>query len=317
MALKIREMETYLQQQQSFTVADLQHKFQLNYGEARQFFRVLEGIGKIRLDSGVTFVWVAKMTETVGKPQLVQHEEYFDVDDEEDDIDDFDIDDLLLDDDDDDDVDEDDYDDSSKFLVDIPSDDSKFQYDRSLPQHLTCKIVDKFNYGDRGTRANCMGYTLYRCNIKMIVKAVQIGPAVTRYVYDFWQEDAKVDNPKAFVESARLALAKFNDVNLFAPYYGNLHRIAIDQSNEETLDPLCKKALLFFLIKNDGRASIAALQRNLQIGFNRSGRIVDSLQKLNCVETLGPDDPSVKPLRVTITKEQVEILFPQFLGWDD
>ena len=76
------------------------------------------------------------------------------------------------------------------------------------------------------------------------------------------------------------------------------------------IDPLCKEALRFFLVKNGGKASIAALQRSLGIGFNRAGRIMDTLQKLGYVETLGEDERSVRALRVLVTLEEVDILFP-------
>ncbi|MCH5160005.1 MAG: hypothetical protein J1F66_04060 [Clostridiales bacterium] len=84
-----------------------------------------------------------------------------------------------------------------------------------------------------------------------------------------------------------------------------------DPANKESqLDPLCKKALRFWLEKQGGRASIASIQRNLGIGFNRAGRIMDSLQKLKYVEELSPSDPSSKPLRVLVTLEQLDELFP-------
>ena len=84
-----------------------------------------------------------------------------------------------------------------------------------------------------------------------------------------------------------------------------------DPANKEAqLDPLCKKALKFWLEKQGGRASIASIQRNLGIGFNRAGRIMDSLQKLKYVEELSPSDPSSKPLRVLVTLEELDELFP-------
>ena len=82
-------------------------------------------------------------------------------------------------------------------------------------------------------------------------------------------------------------------------------------SKETQLDPLCKKALQFWLEKQAGRASIASIQRNLGIGFNRAGRIMDSLQKLKYVEELSPSDPSSKPLKVLVTLEELDNLFPE------
>ena len=84
-----------------------------------------------------------------------------------------------------------------------------------------------------------------------------------------------------------------------------------DPANKEAkLDPLCKKALRFWLEKQSGRASIASIQRNLGIGFNRAGRIMDSLQKLGYVEELSPSDPSTKPVRVLISLDALDDIFP-------
>lgn len=83
---------------------------------------------------------------------------------------------------------------------------------------------------------------------------------------------------------------------------------------ESQLDPYCKKALRFWLEKNNGRASIASIQRSLGIGFNRAGRIMDSLQKLKYVEELSPSDLGSKPLRVLVTLEELDDLFPDMEG---
>ncbi len=82
------------------------------------------------------------------------------------------------------------------------------------------------------------------------------------------------------------------------------------KEGKDTIDPLCKRALRFWLERNSGKASIASIQRNLGIGFNRAGRIMDTLQRLGYVETLSPSDPSSKPLKVLITPEELDGLFP-------
>ncbi len=77
------------------------------------------------------------------------------------------------------------------------------------------------------------------------------------------------------------------------------------------IDPYCKKALRFWLEKQGGRASIASIQRSLGIGFNRAGRIMDTLQRMGYVETLSPSEPNSKPLRVQITLEELDNIFPE------
>ena len=79
---------------------------------------------------------------------------------------------------------------------------------------------------------------------------------------------------------------------------------------DEKLDPYCKKALRFWLERQGGRASIASIQRSLKIGFNRAGRIMDSLQKLHYVEELASNETSTKPVRVLVSLEDLDNLFP-------
>ena len=81
-------------------------------------------------------------------------------------------------------------------------------------------------------------------------------------------------------------------------------------SDKEELDPLCRKALRFWLERQGGRASIASIQRSLKIGFNRAGRIMDTLQRLHYVEEAAPSESSSKPLRVLVTLDQLPDLFP-------
>ena len=85
---------------------------------------------------------------------------------------------------------------------------------------------------------------------------------------------------------------------------------AAESTDKHELDPLCKQALRYWLEKQSGRASIASIQRSLGIGFNRAGRIMDSLQKLGYVETLKPNDPVSKPMMVLVSLEMLDLLFP-------
>ena len=87
-----------------------------------------------------------------------------------------------------------------------------------------------------------------------------------------------------------------------------------DADREPTIDPLCKKALRFWLERNKGRASIASIQRNLGIGFNRAGRIVDTLQKMKLIEEPAANESSSKPTMVLVTLEQLDEIFPDLDG---
>ena len=88
--------------------------------------------------------------------------------------------------------------------------------------------------------------------------------------------------------------------------------VATNRDTDTELDPFCKRALKFWLTKQGGRASIASIQRNLGIGYNRAGRMMDSLQQLGYIEKLDEYAPSSRPLRVLVTLEEVDKLFPNF-----
>lgn len=82
------------------------------------------------------------------------------------------------------------------------------------------------------------------------------------------------------------------------------------KENSKDIDPLCKKALRFWLENQGGRASIASIQRNLGIGFNRAGRIMDTLQRMGYVETIAPGELNSKPLKVLIGIEELDNILP-------
>ena len=76
------------------------------------------------------------------------------------------------------------------------------------------------------------------------------------------------------------------------------------------IDPLCKRALRFWLEKQNGKASIASIQRNLGIGYNRAGRIVETLQKLGYIEEYDNNQPFSRPLHVLVKLDELDLLFP-------
>lgn len=88
------------------------------------------------------------------------------------------------------------------------------------------------------------------------------------------------------------------------------HVVEKAEDKEDQIDPYCKKALRFWLERQGGRASIASIQRSLKIGFNRAGRIMDTLQKMHYVEEPLASETSTKPLRVLVTLDQLDELFP-------
>lgn len=73
------------------------------------------------------------------------------------------------------------------------------------------------------------------------------------------------------------------------------------------IDPLCKSALQVFIEKNNGSASVSALQRHLGIGYIRAGRILETLKELQCLTNMSEDNSA---LTVTVKLEMLDDLFP-------
>lgn len=88
------------------------------------------------------------------------------------------------------------------------------------------------------------------------------------------------------------------------------HKLIVIATNQE-VDVYCKEALRFWLEANNGMASIASIQRNMAISFNRAGRIVDTLQKLEYIAKLKDDDSCGTPLRVLVKMEDLDKLFTE------
>ena len=55
--------------------------------------------------------------------------------------------------------------------------------------------------------------------------------------------------------------------------------------------------------------TIVEIQRNLQIGFNWVSKIWETLQKLKCIEQLEESAPNIRPLRVLVSLEDLDLLF--------
>ena len=87
--------------------------------------------------------------------------------------------------------------------------------------------------------------------------------------------------------------------------------VAVDKKAQKGDDPLLKTALLYWLNENKGRASIASIQRGLNTGFNRAGRIFDRLVELGYVEKESESETGNKPRKVLVSIEDVEKIFPE------
>lgn len=127
------------------------------------------------------------------------------------------------------------------------------------------------------------------------------------------------DEGKALVAFIKENNEQYFDENIAKSIFASEQQPAeepkeLNSSNGEKLDPLCKEALRFWLEHKGGKASIASIQRTLGIGFNRAGRIMASLQKLKYVEEIPDNEPSTRAVKVLVTLEQLDELFPDMKG---
>lgn len=81
-----------------------------------------------------------------------------------------------------------------------------------------------------------------------------------------------------------------------------------DEGRDE-LYPFYKKALRYWLERNGGKASISSIQRGINVGFNRAGRIMENLQRMGYVEELSASE-SNRAVKVLVTLEELDDLFP-------
>ena len=150
-----------------------------------------------------------------------------------------------------------------------------------------------------------------RAGYELTLKSIQYGTASTGYVFDYPSQKKDMADLDKCVGHIKYILHT-DKVTIVAPWGDATVYVLVKHDAE--LDPFSKKVLQFWITRNGGRASIASVQRGLNIGFNRAGRILDRLQELGCVEPLSPNNNASKPLRVQINLQEINILFPQYLG---
>ena len=78
----------------------------------------------------------------------------------------------------------------------------------------------------------------------------------------------------------------------------------------------CKKALRYWLTEYRGLASTSSLQRGIRVGFNKSGTIRDMCEKLGYIAKMSDSDSASRPVKVLVTLEQLDELFPDVTDED-
>ncbi|MCH5151498.1 MAG: hypothetical protein J1F65_02425 [Clostridiales bacterium] len=188
-------------------------------------------------------------------------------------------------------------------------------YDLLNVEKEELKMIGNFDYGQLQAFADSIEYKLRIFNVRVQVKTIQFGVEKSRLVFEIISPHSIADLMRYELD-VKACVPTNRTVKVVAPF-GNERQFAAEMDNEQALDPFCKKALLYWLKNQNGKATIASIQRNLSIGYNRAGRIMDSLQNLNCVGMPNPGEPFSKPLPVKLSMDEVEILFPKSLGWED
>ncbi len=84
--------------------------------------------------------------------------------------------------------------------------------------------------------------------------------------------------------------------------------VVVTKDKKTEVDKLCKKALYIWLC-DKGIASISSIQRKMAIGFNRAGRIVETLEEMGYIESISDSETNSKR-RVLVTLDQLDDLFP-------
>lgn len=176
-----------------------------------------------------------------------------------------------------------------------------------------CRLVDNVNYLDDMNNVKKIQDELGKSGYRLLLKTIQYGKSSTGYVFDCISQKKNIQDLTNFVDDVK-SVINADKVTMVAPWSGVT--VYILAQHNARFDSLCKKVLKYWIRRNGGRASIASVQRGLGIGFNRASKIMEHLQKFGCVEQPSSSDDVSKPLHVKLSMQEINILFPKFLGWD-
>ena len=77
-----------------------------------------------------------------------------------------------------------------------------------------------------------------------------------------------------------------------------------------------KKALIYWLEKNRGFASISSIQRGIRVGFNKAGTIKDLCEQCGYIEKQSDSESSNRAVKVLVTIDQVNEIFADITDED-
>ena len=312
------ELNEYLRCNKKFCMIDFQEHFSLTYSQVCKVLDEMQNNKVIDFCGGLNFVVKnlsnlqdqSDRSKTASDDQVEQENSMEEIEirrrelmerlarmSEEDDDDDDDDDDLY---------DEEDKEDEEECT---PEEDCE-RLKKYSSQANDCKLINDINYAEEKLNAQKIVNRLSGAGYKLTLKSIQYGTASTGYVFNYPSQKKDITDLGKSVEYIKYIL-HVDKVTIVAPWGDATVYVLV--KHDVVFDPLCKKVLQYWIMRNGGRASIASLQRGLGIGFNRAGKIMDHLLEFGCVEQLSPSDDVSQPLKVKVTLEEVNILF---LGWD-
>lgn len=335
--MKEINLQDELLKRKKFSIPAIQNEFGVGYKDVRSCVREMEKNGRVTLAAdGLTYIvesaapssQPSRPSDASAQPDAPHHndESYEeqrarrrreimamiakmsekdddeDEDDEEDDEDD--------DDEDDDEDDEDDKDEKDE--KDDESEELRNRLSEYVSQMENLKIIEGVNYSDEMDKAERLVNWLGRGGYKLKIRAIQYGTLSTGYVFDFPPQKADINNLYLFANSIRLAI---NAEKITLALSRRNDAVYVFARHGARRDFLCKQVLNYFIRQNNGSASIVVAQRGLGIGFNRAGKIMDELADLGCIERPPQSDDVSGRMRVKLNLQDVDILFPELLGW--
>lgn len=344
MARKKINLKEELLKRKTFSIPEIQKELSVGYKELRNCVSEMEKTGHATLaDDGLNYIVDTQpapkksngddRSSSKQHSQTVKSFDIFDLEDEDDDDEEDSYDDIIarrrrelmerlarmseMDEDEDDDEEEDEDDDAE----DEEADENTARMLEEACERLKiyssqaddCKLINDINYAEEKLNAQKIVNRLSGVGYKLTLKAIQYGTSSIGYVFGYPSQKKDINDLNNFADDIK-SVINADKVMIIAPW--NDTTVYVLVKHDALFDPLCKRVLQYWVMRNGGRASIASVQRGLGIGFNRAGKIMDHLQKFGCVEQLSPTDDVSKPVHVKINLQEINILFPKSLGWD-
>ena len=340
MARKKLNLKEELLKRKTFSIPEIQKELSVGYKELRNCVSEMEKTGHATLaDDGLNYIVDTQpapkksnsgdCSPSKQHSQTVKSFDIFDLEDEDDDDEEDSYDDMIArrrrelmerlarmsemdedeDDDDDDDAEDEEADENTSRMLEEDCERlKKYSF-----QANDCKLINGINYDEEKLNAQKIVNRLGCAGYKLTLKAIQYGTSSIGYVFGYPSQNKDINDLNNFADDIK-SVINAEKVMIIAPW--NDTTVYVLVKHDALFDPLCKRVLQYWVMRNGGRASIASVQRGLGIGFNRAGKIMDHLQKFGCVEQLSPTEDVSKPIHVKINLQEINILFPKSLGWE-